>query len=132
MTFWTILYYIYILDIWVNPQHVRFQIFPDRPIVVRNEYNHKSLWLSSPCERASFKCKKLRYVSAHTRRNNFTFFVGIFNQIHYLWCHKTDTTSLWHNINGTWMSNATLFQTTVACFLWSSLFCCFSFRLYII
>ena len=101
---------------------------PDLPIVVRIHYNRRSLWSSSSCERDSFKCNKAQvckyactlvctYTHTYIRRSNFTLSVGaiinVFNQIHYRWCHKTDAASMWHNINGTYMSCATLFLAII-------------------
>ena len=123
MTVWTILYY----TRYVGKLSTRSLSYlcPDLPIVVRKHYNRRSLWLSSSCERTLFKCNKAQvckyactlvctYTLTYIRRSNFTFCVGVFNQIHYRWCHKTDAASMWHNINGTSMYKATLFQTTVA------------------
>ena len=57
---------------------------PDLPIVVRKHYNRRSLWLSSSCETASFKCNKAQVCKyactlvctdtlTYIRRSNFTF-----------------------------------------------------------
>jgi len=57
---------------------------PDLPSVVRKHYN-RSLWLSSSCERASFKCNKAQvckyadpFAQTHTyiRRSNFNCLCG--------------------------------------------------------
>jgi len=53
MTVWTILYYTRYLG--KSSTRSLSCVYTDLPIVVRKHYNHRSLWLSSSCERTSFK-----------------------------------------------------------------------------
>ena len=49
---------------------------PDLPIVVRKHYNRRSLWLSSSCERASFKYNKAqvcKYADSFAQTHSLTF-----------------------------------------------------------
>ena len=126
MTVWTILYYARYLG--KLSTRSRSYLCSDLPLLLENT----TTVVVSGCRPLARGLRsnviKLRYVSTHTRlhrhtltynlRSNFTFCVGaiinVFNQIHCRWCHKTDSASMWHNINGTWMHNATWFQTPVA------------------
>ena len=130
MTVWTILYYTRYAG-KLSTRSLSY-LCPDLPSVVRKHYNRRSLWLSSSCERASFKRNKLMYVSMQTRLHTHTHtrtrtharthththahahthtltFVGA-----YIIVGAIRPASMWHNTNSTWMFNATLFQPTVA------------------
>ena len=56
MTVWTILYYTRYVG-KLSRRSLSY-LCPDLPSFVRKHYNRRSLWLSSSCERASFKCNK--------------------------------------------------------------------------
>ena len=112
MTVWTLLYYTRYVS-----EHVHFHICAQNYLVLFCT----TTFVVSGCRPLVRGLRsnviKLRYVSMQTRLHRHAHvgaIINVFNQIHYRWCHKTDSASMWHNINGTWMLNATLFQTTVA------------------
>ena len=87
---------------WVNCQHVHVHICAQTlaPSSVRKQYNHRSLWLSSSCERASFKCNKVqvcKYADSFAQTHKLTF-VGATSR--FVWA-QSSTFSIIYNIVGT-------------------------------
>jgi len=74
MTVWTILYYTRYVG-KLSRRSLSY-LCPDLPSFVRKHYNRRSLWLSSSCERASFKCNKpqvCKYADSIAHTQTLTF-----------------------------------------------------------